>query len=191
MAIVQIVHDYMITSSNGNSFRATGHLCGEFIGHRWNPRTKASDAELWCFFICVRMNGWVNNRETGNLRRHRAHYDVTAMITKMRTFMILFTGKTCKNAKYGVNSSGNLECLRFIYLVLQICVYKLFLSSGFNDMLNICSPDASHEKYHGWQSYMLNGVRWTVWNKCELVASSCSAGVCLPILGYIIAHKNI
>ena len=30
-------------------FRVTGHLCGEFTGHRWIPRTKASDAELWCF----------------------------------------------------------------------------------------------------------------------------------------------
>ena len=29
--------------------RVTGHLCGEFTGHRWIPRTKASDAELWCF----------------------------------------------------------------------------------------------------------------------------------------------
>ena len=39
----------MMTSWNGNIFRATGHLCGEFIGPRWIPRTKASDAELWCF----------------------------------------------------------------------------------------------------------------------------------------------
>ena len=29
------------------SFRVTGHLCGEFTGPRWIPRTKASDAELW------------------------------------------------------------------------------------------------------------------------------------------------
>ena len=27
----------------------TGPLCGEFTGPRWIPRTKASDAELWCF----------------------------------------------------------------------------------------------------------------------------------------------
>ena len=39
----------MMTSSNGNIFRVTGHLCGEFTGDRWIPRTKASDAELWCF----------------------------------------------------------------------------------------------------------------------------------------------
>ena len=36
----------MKTSSNGNIFRVTGHLCGEFTDPRWIPRTKASDAEL-------------------------------------------------------------------------------------------------------------------------------------------------
>ena len=40
---------FMMTSSNGNIFRVTGHLCEEFNGYRLNPRTKASDAELWCF----------------------------------------------------------------------------------------------------------------------------------------------
>ena len=39
----------MMTSSNGNIFRVTGPLCGEFTGHRWIPLTKASDAVLWCF----------------------------------------------------------------------------------------------------------------------------------------------
>ena len=39
----------MLTSSNGNIFRVTSHLCGEFTDPRWIPRTKASDAELWCF----------------------------------------------------------------------------------------------------------------------------------------------
>ena len=29
--------------------------------------------------ICVSINGWVNNCEAGDLRRHRAHYDVTVM----------------------------------------------------------------------------------------------------------------
>ena len=48
---------------------------------RWIPHTKASDAELWCFsFIYVWINGWVNNHEAGDLRRHRGHYDVNVMI---------------------------------------------------------------------------------------------------------------
>ena len=29
--------------------------------------------------ICSWINGWVNNREAGDLRRHRAHYDVIVM----------------------------------------------------------------------------------------------------------------
>ena len=40
----------MMTSSNGNIFRVTGPLCGEFTDHRWIPCTKASGSELWCFF---------------------------------------------------------------------------------------------------------------------------------------------
>ena len=36
----------MMTSSNENIFRVTGHLCGEFPGPRWIPHTKASNAEL-------------------------------------------------------------------------------------------------------------------------------------------------
>ena len=42
------------------------------------------DVELWCFLwsaflICVRIYGWVNNREAGDSMRYRAHYDFTAM----------------------------------------------------------------------------------------------------------------
>ena len=29
--------------------------------------------------MCVWINGWVNNREAGDLRRHRGHYDVNVM----------------------------------------------------------------------------------------------------------------
>ena len=39
-------HYSMMASSNGNIFRVTGHLCP-----RWIPRTKASDADLWCFHL--------------------------------------------------------------------------------------------------------------------------------------------
>ena len=33
--------------------------------------------------ICVWINGWVNNREAGDERRYRAHYDVTIMTSKV------------------------------------------------------------------------------------------------------------
>ena len=47
------VGNIMMTSSNGNIVRVTGHLRGEFTGPRWIPHTKASDAELWCLLWSV------------------------------------------------------------------------------------------------------------------------------------------
>ena len=47
--IFRILHYFMMTTSNGNIFRVTGPLCGEFNGRRWIPITITSDAELWCF----------------------------------------------------------------------------------------------------------------------------------------------
>ena len=34
---------------------------------------------LMLSLVCTWINGWVNNREAGDLRRHTAHYDVTEM----------------------------------------------------------------------------------------------------------------
>ena len=52
--------------------------------------------------ICAWTNGWVNNREVGDMRRHRTHYDVTVMIIhsvylcqsvlNLRTSVVLCTG---------------------------------------------------------------------------------------------------
>ena len=43
-------HVFMMTSSNRSIFRDTGPLWRESTGDRGIPLTKASDAELWCFF---------------------------------------------------------------------------------------------------------------------------------------------
>ena len=78
--------EIMVTSSNGKKIRVTDALWGESTGHRWIPLTKASDAELWCFLWSVpEKNGWANNRDAGDLRRHRAHHDVTVMYRQYQT----------------------------------------------------------------------------------------------------------
>ena len=41
--------------------------------------------------ICIWINGWVNNREAGDLRRHRAHFDVTVMMMDIQH---------CNNARF-------------------------------------------------------------------------------------------
>ena len=65
----------MMTSSNGNIFRVTGPLCGEFNGHRWIPLTRASDVELW-FYLRLeytsskQSQGWCFEMSSRSLWRH-------------------------------------------------------------------------------------------------------------------------
>ena len=66
-------------SWNGNVFRVTGH------SHNGQWRRALMFSLLW---VCI--NGWVNNREAGDLRRYRADYDIIVMTTAAtaRTFGI-------------------------------------------------------------------------------------------------------
>ena len=60
--------------------------------------------------ICAWINCWVNNREAGDLRRHRVHYDVTAMhhewlliliaITEYEWIHKIFNVQHCKTGQY-------------------------------------------------------------------------------------------
>ena len=63
-----------MTSSTGSIFRVTGPFRGEFTGPR--PVTRSFDV-----FFDLRSNRQLslNNREAGDLRRHRTHYDVIVM----------------------------------------------------------------------------------------------------------------
>ena len=47
---------------------------------RWIPHTKTREALMFSL-IYTWINGWVNNREAGDLRRHSAHYDVIVMLS--------------------------------------------------------------------------------------------------------------
>ena len=46
------------------------------------PVTRSFDV----FLICASTNNWVNNRDVGNLGRHRDHHDVTLMIWANDTY---------------------------------------------------------------------------------------------------------
>ena len=51
----------------------------EFTGHRWILLKGEWRGALMFSLIYVWTNGWVNTRDAGDLRRHRAHYDVTVI----------------------------------------------------------------------------------------------------------------
>ena len=70
----------MMASSNENIFHVTDSFCGEISGHREIPLKEVARFYAWT-------NGWVNNRDAGDLRRHRSHYDVTVMLTSKNTYV--------------------------------------------------------------------------------------------------------
>ena len=72
--IVYFISLSLMTSSNGSIFLVTGPLWGESTGQR---------PVMWSFDVSndLRLNKRLkkNNRDAGDLRRHRAHYDINVM----------------------------------------------------------------------------------------------------------------
>ena len=66
-------------------------VTGEFLAQRqWRGALTFS-------LICALINNWVNNREAGDLRRHRAHYDVI-VIFKHFDIKVPHTCRSCDPA---------------------------------------------------------------------------------------------
>ena len=72
--IVLIIERIIMTSSNGNIFRVTGPLCGEFTGPGEFPSQRPVTRSFDVFF-----DQRMYKREAGDLRRHRGLYDVIVM----------------------------------------------------------------------------------------------------------------
>ena len=64
--------------------------------HRWpvnSPHKGQWRGAVMLSLTCAWINDWVNNRETGDLRRHRTHYDVIVMIVLSATVHELFNNQ--------------------------------------------------------------------------------------------------
>ena len=74
---VSIWHDDLIKWKHFPRYwpfvRQSSPVTGEF------PTKGQWRGALMFSLICVWINGWLNNGEAGDLRRYRAHYDVTVM----------------------------------------------------------------------------------------------------------------
>ena len=80
----------MMTSSNGNIFRVTGHLCWEFTGLRWIPRTKEVTRSFDVFFD-LRPNKRLSKQLWGWwFETHSPHYEVTVMFDSIRYLMMVY-----------------------------------------------------------------------------------------------------
>ena len=110
-----------ITSSSVRMASAHDHvikwkhfpLYWPFVGSPVNSPHKGQwHGALMFSLMCVWINGWVNNREAGDLRRYRAHYDVSVMCRLDSSFL---------STRVYLNDLRNLrnDTNRQIYMVLQ------------------------------------------------------------------------
>ena len=142
----------MMTSSNGNIFRVTGPLCEEFTGHGEFPTQRPVTRNFDVFFDLRLNNGWVNNREAGDLRRHSGHYDVSVMKHSLITarhisfyFLHILTWfKTCEkqwklppNHRFAIVVNQSIvvlwrNAITYIYIVTSFwpIVFRTFLRTG-------------------------------------------------------------
>ena len=78
--------------------------------------------------ICARINDWVNNREAGDLRRHRGHYDVNVIIKQM-----LLSGTPSRETLMNINQKKRrlkktyLKMLEYVAQGFKMFVNLLFL----------------------------------------------------------------
>ena len=98
----------MMTSSNGNIFRFT-FVWGIHQSPVNSPHKGQWRGTLMFSLICAWTNGWVNNRDGGDLRRHRDRYDVTVMSCgSLERTAIVITGIN-PEAIYWVTSKSIVE----------------------------------------------------------------------------------
>ena len=110
-------------------------VIGGFPSQR--PVTQSFDVSL----ICAWPNGWVNHQDVGDLRRHRAHYDVIVMkcILWMHNKWLHIT-TTGQNHVYIVEHAGN----------IALSTYPL---------KKLCLATKSRARYLSkWHKYTLDGI---------------------------------
>ena len=146
----------MMTSSNGDIFRVTGLFVRGIHRSPVNSLHKGQRRGALMFsLICVWTNNCVNNRDAGDLRRHRAHYDVTVMSTrnghgtspyhtnKQRLQRIAFGMSIWEKVKWQINplSPSNTYIHMCTYKMIMIIIVYWFIRNknqcNFNHNSNI------------------------------------------------------
>ena len=119
----------MMTLSNGNIFRVTGHLCGKIHRSPVNSPHKGQwRGALMFSLICVWINDWVNNREAGDLRRYQAHYDVIIMVSRMvpNSTVVLQDSPRCHYKCYSMlHTMRKVRNAKSTALLVTICLDAL------------------------------------------------------------------
>ena len=110
------------------------------------------------------MNGWVNNPEAGDLRRHRAHYDVTVMLHKIVSMITLLIMETTVN----VSSVEEDDELIIVTCSLALVNYDSNLSSYLMTAIHSSWSFSGPFYWHGLTlipAWITNCIHDKVWDE--------------------------
>ena len=104
-------------------------------GIHWSPVNSPRRGQwrraLMFSLIWAWINGWVNNRDAGDLRCHRADYDVTVMWTQsyICIFFQVFLDTCCNSKQYCRKANSNSICHQDLWQhILSLCTVCLYSS---------------------------------------------------------------
>ena len=86
--------------------------------------------------ICAWTNGWVNNRDTGDLRRHRAYYDVTVMMTSFNGASNHPQHDRMRHILFKINTNKTLKTSHNWFFIMEIHRWSL-------DSLTLVQPSGT------------------------------------------------
>ena len=146
----QCISMIMMTSSNGNIFRVTSHMCAEFTGPGWIPLTKACDV---FFYMCL-IHGWIKNHEAGDLRRRRAHYDAIAILSQS----VLLDPTLC---------CVHIIMVHFDFINLNVYfLYLHILQSATSIIIDMGSKKLKQFKTTSWREMLFTLTHWGLVTSC-------------------------
>ena len=104
-------------------------------GFHWSP-VNSSHRDHWCgallfSLICAWLNGWVNNREAGDLRRHHAHFDVIVILMFDKCVLCFYLyyyvvqdfACWCPVAHSSMTSADTVLNIMYVYVYIYIYIY--------------------------------------------------------------------
>ena len=112
-----------------------------------SPHKSQWRGALMFSLICARINGWVNTRKGGDLRRHRAHYDVNVMGT--RDLQMAGHLTTLRPRGNGRHFAGDI--FESSFLCMKICLFLFKFHKSFFPKISIRKYSADSGNGLVWQ----------------------------------------
>ena len=127
----------MMTSSNGSIFRVTVLCAGNSPVTDEFPSQRPVTWRFYVFFYMCRdwTNGWVNNRDAGDLGRHHTHYDVIVMESDL--FMVMICNGSASHITCHVKGESGSWCFCVVTLTKLLNKQPIYRFIGFLNVMDI------------------------------------------------------